>query len=90
MALGFMRRHKRWLYVFLWLVIAAFIVLYIPAFQGETVGSPGQTLALVGEEPISVGEFQRAYRAIETHFYDQSRQQEVQGQAPARHSAAAR
>jgi hypothetical protein len=31
-----------------------------------------------------------ALGAIETHFYDQSRQQEVQGQAPARHSAAAR
>jgi peptidyl-prolyl cis-trans isomerase D len=69
MALGFMRRHKRWLYVFLWLVIAAFIVLYIPAFQGETVGSPGQTLALVGEEPISVGEFQRAYLR-QRQFYE--------------------
>jgi peptidyl-prolyl cis-trans isomerase D len=61
MALGFMRRHRRWLYVFLWLVIAAFIILYIPAFQGETVGSPGETLARVGGEPISVGEYQRSY-----------------------------
>ncbi len=34
MALGFMRRHRRWLYVFLWIVIAAFIILYVPAFQG--------------------------------------------------------
>ena len=33
MALGYMRRHKRWLFGFLWLVIAAFIILYIPAFQ---------------------------------------------------------
>jgi hypothetical protein len=31
-----------------------------------------------------------ALGAIETHFYDQSKQQEVQGQTPARHSAAAR
>ena len=69
MALGFMRRHKRWLYVFLWLVIAAFIVLYIPAFEGESAGSPGQTLALVGEEPISVGEFQRAYLR-QRQFYE--------------------
>ena len=69
MALGFMRRHRRWLYVFLWLVIAAFIILYIPAFQGESAGSPGQTLALVGEEPISVGEFQRAYLR-QRQFYE--------------------
>ena len=35
MALGFMRRHRRWLFGFLWLVILAFIILYIPAFQGD-------------------------------------------------------
>jgi peptidyl-prolyl cis-trans isomerase D len=64
-----MRRHRRWLYVFLWIVIAAFIILYIPAFQGESAGSPGQTLALVGEEPISVGEFQRAYLR-QRQFYE--------------------
>jgi peptidyl-prolyl cis-trans isomerase D len=69
MALGFMRRHRRWLYVFLWLVIAAFIILYIPAFQGESAGSPGQTLALVGDEPISVGEFQRTYLR-QRQFYE--------------------
>ena len=69
MALGFMRRHRRWLYVFLWLVIAAFIILYIPAFEGESAGSPGQTLALVGKEPISVGEFQRAYLR-QRQFYE--------------------
>jgi peptidyl-prolyl cis-trans isomerase D len=61
MALGFMRRHRRWLYVFLWLVIAAFIILYIPAFQGAHAGSPGETLASVGGLPISVGEFQKSY-----------------------------
>jgi peptidyl-prolyl cis-trans isomerase D len=69
MALALMRRHRRWLYVFLWIVIAAFIVLYIPAFQAETTGSPGQTLALVGQEPISVGEFQRAYQR-QRQFYE--------------------
>ncbi len=61
MALGFMRRHRRWLYVFLWLVIAAFIILYIPAFQGAQAGSPGEILASVGGLPITVGEFQASY-----------------------------
>ena len=37
-----MRRHRRWLYVFLWLVIAAFIVLYIPAFQDAGAGGAGR------------------------------------------------
>lgn len=61
MALGFMRRHRRWLYGFLWLVILAFIVLYVPAFQGAGAGSPGEVLASVGGLPITVGEFQRLY-----------------------------
>ena len=37
MALALMRRHRRWLYIFLWLVIAAFIILYIACF-GLSVG----------------------------------------------------
>ena len=61
MALGFMRRHKRWLFVFLWVVIAAFIILYVPAFQQAETGGPGETLAEVGGLPITAGEFQRAY-----------------------------
>jgi peptidyl-prolyl cis-trans isomerase D len=61
MALALMRRHRRWLYVFLWLVIAAFIILYIPAFQQEQSGTPGETIVSVGKLPISVGEFQRSY-----------------------------
>jgi peptidyl-prolyl cis-trans isomerase D len=69
MALGFMRRHRRWLYVFLWLVIAAFIILYIPAFSGSTKGSPGETLATVGGLPIRVGEFQKAYLR-QRQFYE--------------------
>jgi peptidyl-prolyl cis-trans isomerase D len=63
MALGYMRRHRRWLYGFLWLVIAAFIILYIPAFQGAGAGGSGAALARVGRAPITVGEFQRAYLA---------------------------
>jgi peptidyl-prolyl cis-trans isomerase D len=61
MALALMRRHKRWLYIFLWLVIAAFIILYIPAFQDEGRGTPGETVVTVGGLPVSVGEFQRTY-----------------------------
>ncbi len=61
MALALMRRHRRWLYVFLWLVIAAFIILYIPAFQQDQGGTPSETVVSVGELPISVGELQRTY-----------------------------
>jgi len=62
MALGYMRRHKRWLYAFLWIVILGFIVFYIPAFTGTGgAGSPGEAIATVGGETITVGEFQRAY-----------------------------
>jgi peptidyl-prolyl cis-trans isomerase D len=61
MALGFMRRHRRWLYGFLWLVIAAFIILYIPAFQGASEQGAGATLVEVGSMPITVGEYQKAY-----------------------------
>ena len=60
MALGFMRRHRRWLFVFLWLVIGAFVLTFnIPAFQDA--GSPGAPVAEVGGLPITLGEFQRAY-----------------------------
>ena len=62
MALAVMRRHRRWLFGFLWLVIAAFIILYIPAFQGADAGSPGETVAKVGDLPITVGEFRRSYQ----------------------------
>ena len=61
MALALMRRHKRWLYIFLWLVIAAFIILYIPAFRDEGRGTPNETVMNVGGLPVTVGEFQRTY-----------------------------
>jgi peptidyl-prolyl cis-trans isomerase D len=56
-----MRRHKRWLFVFLWVVIAAFIILYVPAFQQAETGGPGEALAEVGGLKVTAGEFQRAY-----------------------------
>ena len=61
MALGFMRRHRRWLYVFLWVVIAAFIILYVPAFQQAESGGAGEAVAEVGGLKVTAGEFQRAY-----------------------------
>ncbi len=79
MALGFMRRHRRWLYVFLWLVIAAFIILYIPAFQGAQAGSPGEILASVGGLPITVGEFQTSYLR-QRQFYERMYQGRVDPQ----------
>jgi peptidyl-prolyl cis-trans isomerase D len=61
MALAAMRRHRRWLYGFLWLVILAFVILYVPALQDEGQGTPAETVVSVGGLPISVGEYQRAY-----------------------------
>jgi len=69
MALALMRRHRRWLYVFLWLVIAAFIILYIPALQDAGQGTPGETVVTVGGLPVSVGEFQQTYRR-QRQLYD--------------------
>jgi peptidyl-prolyl cis-trans isomerase D len=61
MALALMRRHRRWLYIFLWLVIAAFIILYVPALQDRGQGTPSETVVSVGGLKVSVGEYQRAY-----------------------------
>jgi peptidyl-prolyl cis-trans isomerase D len=70
MALALMRRHRRWLYIFLWLVIAAFIILYIPTLQDAGQGTPGEAVVRVGGLPVSVGEFQRTYRR-QRQMYDQ-------------------
>ena len=61
MALGFMRRHRRWLNISLGLVILAFIILYIPAFTGMEEQGAGATLVEVGTLPITVSEYQKAY-----------------------------
>jgi peptidyl-prolyl cis-trans isomerase D len=70
MALGFMRRHKRYLYVFLWLVVLAFIALYIPAFtkQDGMAGSPSEEVAEVGGVPITVAEFDQQYRFVKQRY----------------------
>ena len=61
MALGFMRRHRDWLKYMLLLVVLAFIILYIPAFQDAGMGDGGQIVARVGDENITVNEFQRMW-----------------------------
>jgi len=78
MALALMRRHRRWLYGFLWLVIAAFIILYIPAFQQGQSGTPAETVVSVGKLPISVGEFQRSYYR-QRQVYDRLYQGKLEG-----------
>jgi peptidyl-prolyl cis-trans isomerase D len=62
MALGYMRRHRRWLYAFLWVVILGFIVFYIPAFTRVDTGSPGEAVGSVDGESITAGQFNNAYR----------------------------
>ena len=65
MALAFMRHHKKWLSIFLWMMIPAmilaFVALYIPT-EDVSAGNPGGILAEVGGQPITLGEYQRAYR----------------------------
>jgi peptidyl-prolyl cis-trans isomerase D len=61
MALGFMRRHRRWLFGFLWLVIIAFIILYIPAFAPDEEQGLALTVAQVADRKITLGEYQRSY-----------------------------
>ena len=70
MALAAMRRHRRWLYGFLWLVILAFVILYVPALQDQGQGTPAETVVSVGGLPVSAGEYQRAY-SRQRQFYAQ-------------------
>ena len=70
MALAAMRRHRRWLYGFLWLVILAFVILYVPALSDQQQGTQAETVVNVGGLPISAGEYQRAY-SRQRAFYAQ-------------------
>ncbi len=60
MALGFMRRHRAWLNWLLVLVIATFILLYIPVFLKTDTGVPGEVVADVGGMSITRGELDKA------------------------------
>ena len=68
MALAAMRRHRRWLYGFLWIVILAFVILYVPALTDRGQGTPAETLVNVGGLPVSLGEYQRAYNRQQQYY----------------------
>src|SRR5262245_11654537 len=61
MALGFMRRHREWLKYLLLVVVLAFIILYIPAFRAAGAGGANNIVARVGDENITVSEFQQLW-----------------------------
>jgi peptidyl-prolyl cis-trans isomerase D len=59
-----MRRHRGWLKWSLALVVLTFVVFYIPDFlTTSTSAAPGEVLAQVEGEPITVGAFTRRYNA---------------------------
>jgi peptidyl-prolyl cis-trans isomerase D len=60
MALAFLRRHRRWFFVFLWVVILAFVILYIPNLD-PAARLADSTVATVGGRPLQTSEFQRQY-----------------------------
>ncbi len=68
MALAAMRRHRRWLYGFLWIVILAFVILYVPALRNDVKGTPSETVVNVGGLPVSLGEYQRAYNRQKQYY----------------------
>jgi peptidyl-prolyl cis-trans isomerase D len=59
-----MRRHKGWLKWSLALVVLTFVLFYIPDFLTTPTGAaPGEVLAQVDGDPITVGSFRRRYNA---------------------------
>ncbi len=57
-----MRRHRGWLKWSLGLVVASFIVFYIPSFLGKSAGAgPNEVVASVGDQVVTVAAFRRAY-----------------------------
>jgi|CXWL01.1.fsa_nt_gi peptidyl-prolyl cis-trans isomerase D len=74
MALAFLRRHRRWFFVFLWVVILAFVILYIPNTDPAT-SLANTTVATVGGEAIQANEFQRQYLRQRRQFLDMNQGQ---------------
>ena len=59
-----MRRHKNWLKWSLFIVVLAFILLYVPEFLPDPTGGsgPNAVVASVEGRDISVAKFRRAYQ----------------------------
>ena len=75
-----MRRHKGWLKWSLALVVLTFVLFYIPDFLSSTTGAaPGDTMATVEGQPITVREFTRRYTA-QLQAYRQSYGQQLSEQ----------
>src|SRR5262249_21741153 len=68
MALAAMRRHRRWLYGFLWIVILAFVILYVPALRNDFKGTPSEAVVNVGGLQVSLGDYQRAYNNPKQYY----------------------
>ena len=73
MALDFLRRHQQrkslFLVIPLVLILLSFIAFYFP--QATPAGSRGEQIGSVGDVPITLGEFQRAYLS-RRRFYEQA------------------
>jgi peptidyl-prolyl cis-trans isomerase D len=58
-----MRRHKGWLKWSLFIVVLSFIAFYIPSFMRDSgAAGPGDVVARVGSQTITVMMFRRAYQ----------------------------
>ncbi len=57
-----MRRHKNWLKWSLFLVVVAFVMLYIPSFLQDTGAGSNSVVATVEGQDITVNRFRRAYQ----------------------------
>src|SRR5512133_3058336 len=59
-----MRRHKGWLKWSLFLVVIAFILLYIPSFLGsDSNAGSSDVIATVEGNSITTAEFRRTYQS---------------------------
>ena len=75
-----MRRHRNWLKWSLGVVVATFIILYVPTFMPSgPAGAATATIASIGGRRVTVGSFQRAYTqqasAMRSAYGDQFNEQ---------------
>ncbi len=79
MALSYLRRHRRWLFGFLWLVIRGLHHPLHPGLPGRQRGiRPPKCSRRLGGQEIKVSEFERTYRQ-QVGFYE--RMSQAQGRS---------